>query len=141
MEAPRVRIDSGVAGRRIGKRRRPSLQTNLVRLKVRSDGRLLAQAAGNAPVGRTAEFARIARKAQRRIDNALELLADGGFRDDFVRRLKDERGLLRRAHTTHRSGTIGPKAPVPSGLLLNPEERSSSVRAASAGLPSLGKRR
>lgn len=114
----------------------------LLRVKRTDTGTSLGQAAGNAPFGATDALREVSRAAPRRVDRALRKLAAGSPLDDFVSTMGSigadlERAAVAKKTTTPRSGT--PR--IPSGLMFNPEEVSTSVRAASAGLPSLGKRR
>lgn len=119
---------------------RDEAHANLLHVRRTAEGHWIAQAAGNTPIGRTAEFNRHARGGRRSVDNGSKAMAGGGFRDDLVKRLRGLQGTLLAAHRKH-----APSKPtasrIGSGLIFDPDEKSSSMRAARAGLPSLGKRR
>lgn len=115
------------------------VKLNLIHVRRTTDGGFLAQAAGNTPFGRPKAFGVMAIQARVRIDRALLSLANGGTTDAFMMTMKGIRADLQKASVVK---TPEPKATrIPSGIILNPDERSSSVRATSAGLPTLGKRR
>ena len=120
---------------------RSSGKVKLAFIHVRrtAEGRLLAQAGGNSPFGRPSAFQVMVVQARVTVDSALTRLAKGGPTDAFVSTLRSVRGQLQKAAVT--KPPMPRSARIPSGIMLNPEERSTSVRAASAGLPTLGKRR
>ena len=109
----------------------------VLRLRLRGHGRWFAQAAGNSPFGRTAAFKKLASRIRPRTDRKIRNLQPGGEKL-FVDHLKSARDELRAA-----SIEMAPVRPriFANGLVFNRDELSTSVRAASAGLPSLGKRR
>lgn len=111
----------------------------LLRTRRTDVGATLAQAAGNSPFGATAAFRAIAPKARQQVDRALRKLAAGGSIDAFVSTVAGVAGGLERAAATK---VDRPKSTrIPSGIVLNPDERSRSVRTVSGGLPTLGKHR
>lgn len=114
----------------------------LLRVKRTDTGGSLGQAAGNSPFGATDALRDVSRTAPRRVDRALRKLAGGSSIDVFVMTMESIGADLERAAKLKKATTPrGKTSRIPSGLIFNPEELSMSVRATSAGLPSLGKRR
>jgi hypothetical protein len=115
------------------------VKLSLILVKRTTEGGYLAQAAGNTPFGRSVAFGAMAVQARVRVDRALRRLAGNGTIDAFVMTMKGIRADLQKASVVK---PPKPKATrIPSGIILNSEDRITSVRAASAGLPTLGKRR